>query len=107
MVGEYGRGLNPPSFDEIRVPLLKKEVDYTRSLLEAYKKEWKKTGCTLMSDGWSDRKNRSICNFLVNSPKGTIFLASFDTSDIIKTKEHVFAMLDELVAKIGEENVVR
>ncbi|KAL4558394.1 hypothetical protein LXL04_036594 [Taraxacum kok-saghyz] len=71
------------------------------------KKEWKKTGCTLMSDGWSDRKNRSICNFLVNSPKGTIFLASIDTSNIMKTKEHVFAMLDEFVEKIGEEHVVQ
>ena len=28
-----------------------------------------------MSDGWSDRKNHSICNFLVNNPKGTIFFS--------------------------------
>nr|KAJ0190830.1 hypothetical protein LSAT_V11C800390750 [Lactuca sativa] len=107
MIGEFGRGLNPPSYHEIRVTMLKKEVDYTKSLMEDYKKEWKKTGCTLMSDGWSDRKNRSICNFLVNSPRGTIFLASIDTSDIIKTKEKVFAMLDDFVEKIGEENVVQ
>ncbi|KAI3520133.1 hypothetical protein L1887_09357 [Cichorium endivia] len=107
MIGEFGRGLNPPSYHEIRHPLLKKEVDYTRALLEDYKTEWKKTGCTLMSDGWSDRKNRSICNFLVNSPKGTIFLASVDTSDIIKTKERVFEMLDAFVQNIGEENVVQ
>lgn len=75
--------------------------------MEDYKREWKKTGCTLMSDGWSDRKNRSICNFLVNSPRGTIFLASIDTSNIIKRKEQVFAMLDDFVEKIGEENVVQ
>ncbi|KAL7597752.1 hypothetical protein Lser_V15G21850 [Lactuca serriola] len=107
MVGESGRGLNPPSYHEIRVTLLKKEVDYTKSLVEDNKREWKKTGRTLMSDGWSDRKNRSICNFLVNSPRGTIFLASIDTSNIIKTKEHVFAMLDDFVEKIGEENIVQ
>ncbi|GJS79488.1 zf-BED domain-containing protein [Tanacetum coccineum] len=70
MVGDFGRGLDPPSFHEMRVTYLKKEVDYTKALLEDYKKEWKKTGCTLMSDGWSDRKNRSICNFLMNNPKG-------------------------------------
>jgi hypothetical protein len=23
-----------------------------------------------MSDGWTDKKRRFICNFLVNSPKG-------------------------------------
>ncbi|XP_023739449.3 uncharacterized protein LOC111887513 [Lactuca sativa] len=87
--------------------IVDKEVDYTKSLVEDYKREWKKTSCTLMSDGWSDWKNRSICNFLVNSPRGTIFLASIDTSNIIKTKEQVFAMLDDFVEKIGEENVVQ
>ena len=60
-----------------------------------------------MSDGWTDRKHRSICNFLVNSPKGTIFLASIDTSDIIKTKDKVFSMLDEYIEKIGEKHVVQ
>lgn len=107
MIGDFGRGLDPPSYHEMRVTFLKKEVDYTRSVLEDYKKEWKKYGCTLMSDGWSDRKNRSICNFLVNSPRGTIFLTSIDTSDISKTKEKVFAMLDDFVEKIGEEHVVQ
>nr|GEW34725.1 hypothetical protein [Tanacetum cinerariifolium] len=107
MVGDFGRGLDPPSYHKMRVIYLKKEVDYTKALLEDYKKEWKKTGCTLMSDGWSDRKNRSICNFLVNSPKVTIFLASIDTSKISKTKEKVFAMLDDFVEKIGEEHIVQ
>nr|GEU74480.1 hypothetical protein [Tanacetum cinerariifolium] len=107
MVCDFGRGLDPPSYHEMRVTYLKKEVDYTKALLEGYKKEWKKTGCTLMSDGWSDRKNRSICNFLVNSPKGIIFLASIDTSEISKTKENVFTMLDDFVEKIGEEHVVQ
>ncbi|GJY12721.1 zf-BED domain-containing protein, partial [Tanacetum coccineum] len=39
--------------------------------------------------------------------RGTIFLASIDTSDISKTKEKVFAMLDDFVEKIGEEHVVQ
>ncbi|GJV30759.1 SCAN domain-containing protein [Tanacetum coccineum] len=42
-----------------------------------------------------------------SSPKGTIFLASIDTSDISKTKENVFAMLDDFIKKIGEEHVVQ
>ncbi|XP_028088338.1 uncharacterized protein LOC114288921 [Camellia sinensis] len=67
----------------------------------------KKTGCTIMSDGWSDRKRRSICNFLVNRPNGTIFLSSLDTSDISKAGEKVFEMLDEIVEKVGIEHVVQ
>ena len=60
-----------------------------------------------MSDGLNDRKNRSICTFLVNSPRGTIFLAAIDSSYIIKMEEKVFAMLDDFVDKISEENVVQ
>jgi hypothetical protein len=50
---------------------------------------------------------RCICNFLVNSPKGTIFLSSVDTSDMFKTVNKVFEMLDVIVERIKEENVVK
>ena len=87
--------------------MLEEEVDFTQQMLKEYKVEWKKTGCSIMSDGWSDKKRRSICNFLVNSPKGTIFLYSIDTSNISKTVEKVCQMLDEVVDRVGEENVVQ
>nr|GEY85322.1 hypothetical protein [Tanacetum cinerariifolium] len=76
MVGDFGRGLDPPSYHEMRVTYFKKEVDYKKALLEDYKKEWKKT-------------------------------ASIDTFEISKTKEKVFAMLDDFVEKIGEEHIVQ
>ena len=60
-----------------------------------------------MSDGWTDNRERSITNFLVNSPKGTIFLKSIDISDISKNAENLFQLLDSLVQEIGEENVVQ
>jgi len=44
---------------------------------------------------------------LVNSPKGTAFLYSLDTSDISKTVDKVFKMLDDVVEFVGEENVVQ
>ncbi|CAN1153532.1 hypothetical protein LINPERPRIM_LOCUS14750 [Linum perenne] len=64
-------------------------------------------GCSIMSDGWTDRKQRSICNFLVNSPKGTIFIESFDTSHYSKNTQKVFETLDDVVEKVGEENVIQ
>ncbi|CAN1841571.1 hypothetical protein LINPERHAP1_LOCUS36532 [Linum perenne] len=64
-------------------------------------------GCSIMSDGWTDRKRRSICNFLVNSPKGTVFIESLDTSHYSKNTQKVFEMLDEVVEKVGEENVIQ
>ena len=67
-VGDYGKGLKLLSYREVRVPYLKKEVDLVNEGLDEYKKEWKNTGCTFMSDAWTDGKHRSITNFLVNSP---------------------------------------
>ncbi|CAN1125030.1 hypothetical protein LINPERPRIM_LOCUS31442 [Linum perenne] len=64
-------------------------------------------GSTIMSDGWTNTKRRSICNFLVNSPKGTVFVESLDTSNFSKNASKVFEMLDNVVEKVGEENVIQ
>ena len=79
MIGKYGVGYKPPSYHDIRKKLLKQAVSKIDLMLEEYKEEWKRTGCTIRSDGWTDKKRRYICNFLVNSPKGTVFLYSLDT----------------------------
>ncbi|XP_042410002.1 uncharacterized protein LOC121999379 [Zingiber officinale] len=107
LVGRYGCGFKAPTYHEVRETLLKKEVNQTKELLEVYKAEWKKIGCSVMSDGWTDKKRRSICNFLVNSPRGTVFLKSIDTSNVSKTTKKVFEMLDEIIDEVGGENVVQ
>jgi len=60
-----------------------------------------------MTDGWTDRKRRTILNFLVNSPRGTVFLKSIDAFDICKTAEKIFKMIDDIVKVVGEENVIQ
>ncbi|XP_057763547.1 uncharacterized protein LOC130983969 [Arachis stenosperma] len=60
-----------------------------------------------MSDGWTDKKMCSICNFLVNSLKGSVFLYSLDTSDISKITDKVVKMPEDAVEFVGEENVVQ
>ncbi|XP_031280219.1 uncharacterized protein LOC116138665 [Pistacia vera] len=107
LVGDYGRGLKPPTYHEARVSYLKREVDLVEEKLGKYKNEWKKNGCTLMSDRWTDGKGRSLTNFLVNSPSGTVFLKSIDTSEFIKNAQKMFELLDSVVEEIGEEHVVQ
>ncbi|PKI39183.1 hypothetical protein CRG98_040429 [Punica granatum] len=107
LIGKYGIGLKSPSYHELKDKYLRKEVDNTMSLLEKHKAMWRKSGCSIMSDGWTNKKRRSICNFLVNSPNGTIFFTSIDTSDISKTADKVFEMIDDIVEQVGEENVIQ
>jgi hypothetical protein len=106
-IGRYGPNLKPPSYYELRVPLLKKEVEYTNELLKGHKESWVKYGCSIMSDGWTDKRQRTLINFLVNCPLGTMFVESIDATSLVKSGEQIFEMLDGFVERIGEKNVVQ
>ncbi|KAL0452979.1 UNVERIFIED_CONTAM: hypothetical protein Slati_1276000 [Sesamum latifolium] len=58
--------------------LLDKRIGAYQQHLESMGKDQAKYGCSLMADGWTDRKYRSLINFLVNSPKGIKFIGSVD-----------------------------
>ncbi|KAL9330705.1 hypothetical protein ACSQ67_000315 [Phaseolus vulgaris] len=68
VIGAYGPNLPTPSYHEIRVPLLNKEVEYTEKLLKDHKLQGSRHGCFIMSDAWTDRKQWCLINFLVSSP---------------------------------------
>nr|XP_016443074.1 PREDICTED: uncharacterized protein LOC107768464 [Nicotiana tabacum] len=106
-IGRHGPNLKPPSYHELRIPLLNKEVEFTNKLLNRHRKEWVKHGCSIMVDGRKDRKQRTLINFLVNSPYGTVFMESIDTSSFVKTVEKLCELLDRYVERVGEQNVVQ
>ncbi|KAJ7977287.1 HAT transposon superfamily protein [Quillaja saponaria] len=106
-IGRYGIGLKPPSYYEVRVPLLKKEVQNTNDVMKSHKVEWERYGCSIMSDGWTDRSNRSLINFLVNSSKGSMFIDSVDASSYSHTGDELYKLLSRMVQKVGEANVIQ
>lgn len=63
----YGPHLPVLVYNEIRVPLLNKEMDYIEGLLKDHKVQWAKHCCSIISYTWIDRKQRCLINFLVNS----------------------------------------
>jgi hypothetical protein len=74
-----------PNLHVIHGYYLAKAVDKVRIYVESYREIWKKTGCILMTNGWTNQKMRTLINFLVYCLKGTIFLKSVDVSDVSKT----------------------
>ncbi|KAI0528848.1 hypothetical protein KFK09_001391 [Dendrobium nobile] len=106
-VGSYGRGLQLPSMYELRTWMLNEEVKTTSKMVDDVKKTWIETGVTIMSDGWSDIRHRSIINFLVNNPYGTVFLKSVNASSFVKDAQLLFEMLDEVVEEVGDALVVQ
>nr|KYP41688.1 hypothetical protein KK1_036937 [Cajanus cajan] len=106
-IGSFGPHLQPPSYHEIRVPLLQKEMEYIEKLMKIFKEHWASFGCSIMSDAWMDKKQRCIINFLVNSSIGTMFIKSINGSNFVKTEEKLFELLDSIVEDIREEKVVQ
>ena len=59
---------------------LKREKTSIEERLTPLKETWRKYGCTILCDGWSDVRRRSVYNVLVSSCKGTMFLKAIDAS---------------------------
>ncbi|XP_019178920.1 PREDICTED: uncharacterized protein LOC109174088 [Ipomoea nil] len=106
-IGQWGLGLKPPSFHELRVPLLLDSKQVTDKLKERHRLAWKQYGCTLMSDGWTDKRGRHLINFLVNSPEGTFFLESVDASSESHDARMLAGLLEQKVEEVGKENVIQ
>ncbi|KAL0461334.1 UNVERIFIED_CONTAM: hypothetical protein Slati_0021000 [Sesamum latifolium] len=106
-LGRFGPGIKPPSYHEVRVTYLKKELEHTRVILKEHDEIKAKYGCSLMADGWTDTRQRRLINFLVNSPKGSKFIESMDGTSYAHTGEKIFELLDKYVQLIGEKDVIQ
>ena len=96
-------GIKGPTLHEA----IKKELALTKDLMKDYMVEWKKNGCSIMLDGWTDRKERTLVKFLVNYSKGTMFMQSIYAFSMIETREKMFELLEKWVEQVGEENVIQ
>jgi len=104
---QFGSGYKPPTPYQLGEPLLKEAVKSTSTMREEHERAWKQYGCTLMSDGWSDRRGRHLINFLVNSPEGTYFLESVDASSEVHDAKMLADLLEERIDDIGKDKVIQ
>ena len=74
-----------PISKSLRTDLLLESVDDVMLILAEFRSSWAETGCTIMIDEWTDQRNRTLINFLVSCPTGTMLLKSVDASDKVKT----------------------
>lgn len=69
--------------------------------LAGIKSSWKFTSCTILSYGWTDQTNKTIINFVITFPKGTMFLKSIDASSHAKDAHPIFTLLIEAVEEVA------
>lgn len=77
-IGDYGRNLRGPTPYELGGPLLKKRKSKVLEAFKSHKQAWEFTGCSIMTDAWTDRKGRGIMNLVVHSAYGVCFIQSVD-----------------------------
>ncbi|XP_059070975.1 uncharacterized protein LOC131031585 [Cryptomeria japonica] len=54
------------------VGMLKDAVEDVQDVVKQHRLQWARTGCSIMSDGWTDRRNRTLINFLVSWPQNVV-----------------------------------
>ncbi|XP_042957477.1 uncharacterized protein LOC122292959 isoform X2 [Carya illinoinensis] len=104
-IAAVGPGYKMPSYHSLRGKLLNRSVQDVSEYVEELRKSWEVTGCSVMVDRWMDRTGRTVINFFVYCPKGTIFLKSVDASDIT-SPETLLNLFDGVVQEVGQKNIV-
>jgi hypothetical protein len=100
--GRFGPGAKKPYQHELREKLLHEEVEDTKKIVKDQAEEWKRTGCSLMTDAWTDQKRRSIMNLCINCCIGTSFVQSKEVSAESHTGEFIFEFVDNFIEKFGD-----
>eukprot|EP00253_Pinus_taeda_P030591 PITA_30591 len=106
-IANVGPGYKIPSYHDFRGRILQNEKRDCTQRLEDFRVSWAKTGCTVMSDGWTDQKGRTLLNFLVSCPKGTMFIKFVDASNQIKDARTLCDLLDVFILEVGEQHGVQ
>ncbi|XP_050249173.1 uncharacterized protein LOC126696481 [Quercus robur] len=105
-VASYGHGYRGSNYHALRVPLLRDAKREVQLIVDSHCSYWADTGCTIMANGWTDTRYRTLINFLVYCPKGIIFIRFVDTSNLVKDAINLSNLFDEIVSWVGPANIV-
>ena len=94
----------PPSYHDIRTTLLvQARADLEAQLDKRVAESVRKFGGTLALDGWTSVNSRPLCNAMLVSPSGKLFLGSVDTTGNEKTATY----MERFIEQVGPHNIVQ
>jgi hypothetical protein len=98
IVGHYDLEYLPPSYEKLRITVLKEVKNDLIKNLNVVKESWKEIGCTITCDGWTSVDNILLLNILCVCSKG-----DFVCKELIQLTRQKW----QLIEKMGSENVVQ
>ncbi|MCO5581970.1 hypothetical protein L7F22_035859 [Adiantum nelumboides] len=105
-IGEYGSGYVPPSSEALRTTLLDREKVIVEQATLNIQRLWAKHGVSLIADGCSDTRKRSIHGFVAYSSGEMYFVHSHDATESGKSADVLSAEWSAAIETIGAEHVV-
>ncbi|KAE8712652.1 hypothetical protein F3Y22_tig00110239pilonHSYRG00274 [Hibiscus syriacus] len=105
---EVGKSVRGPSTYEVTGVYLEEEFREIQERVKEFKSIWEERSVTIMCDRWKGTRNQHIINFLIYSPRDTIFRKSIAASNITyRTAEYYFDIMEKMVDEIGENFIVQ
>lgn len=106
-IASAGPGLEMFSYHDFRGWILKRSIEEVNNKLLRLKGMWGRTGCSILADEWTTETGKTLINFLVYCPEGTMFLKSVDASHIVASADTLYELLRHVVEEVGAANVVQ
>ena len=105
-ISAIGPRYKDPNYDQLWVNLLKDVKKDVQLLVNSYCELQAKVRRTIMGDGWTDNRQRTLINFFVYYLEGISFVKSIDASAIVKDATNLFQLFDEVIEWVDPLNVV-
>ena len=67
-INEAPQGFKGPNYEKLRTMLLQKERSLIHDILKPVRSSWTISGVSIVSDGWTDTKQRPLINVIASSP---------------------------------------
>ena len=76
-------------------------------ILAPIRASWGSSKVTIVSDGWTNTRQRPLINIIATSPKGAMFLKAEDCSGEVKDAQFIADILIKSIEQIGPNKVVQ
>eukprot|EP01018_Ginkgo_biloba_P021120 Gb_25769 [translate_table: standard] len=106
-INDGPKGYKTPSFEKVQTTLLTKEISLVEQSIEPIRASWQTIGVSIVSDGWTDAKNRPLIDVIVVCPKGSMFLNVVDCNGELKDATFIANILIDAIESVGPSNVVQ
>eukprot|EP01018_Ginkgo_biloba_P033073 Gb_05464 [translate_table: standard] len=106
-INDCPKGYKTPLFEKVRTTLLTKEKSLVEQSIEPIRASWQTTGVSIVSDGWTDARNKPLINVIVVCPKGSMFLNAVDCNGELKDATFIANILIDAMESVGPSNVVQ